>query len=549
MAATQLDHEPLRILLVEDTVDDAELIGRALRALGRPLDIRRVASEATLRAALAEFQPELILSDFSMPGFGGHFALKLARELASDVPFLFVSGTIGEETAIDALQRGADDYVLKDNLRRLPSAIERALRNAEERRARHSAERALRASEERFRSIVEATDDWIWETDLEGRLSYSNRSIEQILGHSLQTLLGQPVAELMMEDERGAIETALPGLIAAGKGWNGRTTRWRHRDGSARVLESNASPLFDEQRRVIGYRGVDRDVTQRVQQRQKIQQLARIHAVLSALGSAVLRSAESQQVLDQACRIAVEQGGFASAWVAVRDADRGVSRAAHHGAPGAIDPIDEERGRVLFGGPVAEVLRSGTYTSVPSVAAAALPQRLRQAAALAGIRAFIALPLGSKPWGVLSLYSNRPHDFDEDEVALLERLAADIDFALDFIAKSERLEYLAYHSPLTGMPNRLGFRDMLTERMRLGPQLVGIVDVVPSTTSTIRAAAISAITCCARSARGCSGCSATMRWSPIRARTNSCSRWPAPTATPHSAGSRRCCAASRRSRS
>ena len=95
-----------------------------------------------------------------------------------------------------------------------------------------------------------------------------------------------------MEDERGAIDAALPLLIQTGRGWKGRTTRWRHRDGGLRVLESNASPLFDEAGRVIGYRGVDRDVTQRVQQQYKIRQLGRIHAVLSALGSAVLHSPE-----------------------------------------------------------------------------------------------------------------------------------------------------------------------------------------------------------------------------------------------------------------
>jgi diguanylate cyclase len=135
--------QQLKVLLVEDSEADAGLALHELQRGGVPCESVRVAAEAAFRHELAQFQPHIILSDFSMPGFDGLSALALARELAPDVPFIFVSGTIGEENAIQALHGGATDYVLKGNLLRLPSAVDRALREAETRKARRRAEERL----------------------------------------------------------------------------------------------------------------------------------------------------------------------------------------------------------------------------------------------------------------------------------------------------------------------------------------------------------------------------------------------------------------------
>jgi diguanylate cyclase (GGDEF)-like protein len=126
--ATAKDREsPIRVLLVEDQAAEAELAIRQLRSGGLNCECRRVETQERFAGALREFKPDVILSDFTLPQFGGPSALKLARELAPDIPFIFVSGTIGEERAIEALHCGAVDYVLKDNLTRLVPAIRRAL--------------------------------------------------------------------------------------------------------------------------------------------------------------------------------------------------------------------------------------------------------------------------------------------------------------------------------------------------------------------------------------------------------------------------------------
>ncbi len=142
---------PIRVLLVEDQVEDAELLLREMSLRGLEVVSRRVDTSPEYEEALTAFAPDLILSDYTLPGFDGTDALQIARSRRPETPFIFVSGTIGEERAIQALKQGAVDYVLKSNRARLVPAIERALREADDRDARRWAQRELEESEERFR--------------------------------------------------------------------------------------------------------------------------------------------------------------------------------------------------------------------------------------------------------------------------------------------------------------------------------------------------------------------------------------------------------------
>src|SRR5690349_1508982 len=131
---------PVKLLVVEDMPTEAEIAVRQLEAGGFTCNWKRVDSEPALRRLLIEHKPDLILSDFTLPGFDGLSALELAREITPDIPFIFLSGTLGEERAIDALQRGAYDYVLKTNMARLVPAVRRALSEATSRRSRRALE-------------------------------------------------------------------------------------------------------------------------------------------------------------------------------------------------------------------------------------------------------------------------------------------------------------------------------------------------------------------------------------------------------------------------
>src|SRR5437867_5361667 len=139
--------EQFRILLVEDNPKDAELVVRELKRGGLDFQSRRVQTESDFRREIDEFQRHLVISDFSMPQFSGPKALAIARESRADIPFIFISGTIGENVAVDMMKAGANDYVMKNNLARLVPALKRELREAEVRRGRRLAEERLKESE------------------------------------------------------------------------------------------------------------------------------------------------------------------------------------------------------------------------------------------------------------------------------------------------------------------------------------------------------------------------------------------------------------------
>jgi diguanylate cyclase (GGDEF)-like protein/PAS domain S-box-containing protein len=181
----------VNMLFVEDSPDDVELALRSLKSDGITPHWRRVDREDELRRALGVLKPDAILSDFSMPGFDGLHALRIARELTPEVPFIFVSGTIGEERAIEAIRAGATDYVLKNNLRRLGTAVKRALTEAADR------ERTRKIEDERGRlvEILEATSDFVAMASPEGTTLYMNAAWRRLAGVTADAV-GRQMSEL-----------------------------------------------------------------------------------------------------------------------------------------------------------------------------------------------------------------------------------------------------------------------------------------------------------------------------------------------------------------
>ncbi len=176
-------HSKLNVLFIEDTVDDAELAVRNLAKEGFDIKWERVDTENALRKILTAWQPDIILSDYSMPGFSGRAALQVCQELVPEIPFIFLSGTIGEELAIESIREGATDYVLKENMRRLSTSINRAMNDSLKRK------RAQELEQERTRliTILEATSDVVVIADPADSIIYLNPGARKLLG-----LTGEP---------------------------------------------------------------------------------------------------------------------------------------------------------------------------------------------------------------------------------------------------------------------------------------------------------------------------------------------------------------------
>ena len=186
----------LHLLLVEDSVADAQLLVEMLRAGQYDPVVQRVDTAEALQAALRQQAWDLVISDYSLPGLSGLEALRWVQQSGRDMPLVVVSGVVDEEQAIEAIRAGAYDFLRKDRLRRLETVVERVLREAEVRRERRQAESALRESEERYRALAESAPDFIYITNREGDLRYVNASAARAYRHAPEQLIGMRQVDL-----------------------------------------------------------------------------------------------------------------------------------------------------------------------------------------------------------------------------------------------------------------------------------------------------------------------------------------------------------------
>jgi len=515
--------------MVEDIEADALLAARELRRAGLAVDPHRVEREEDFRRELRDFLPQVIISDFNMPHFDGMSALAIARETAPEVPFIFLSGTIGEEYAIRALKNGATDYVLKTNLVRLPPAVERAVSESATRAQRMRGEQLLALEHIVVRHIADAnnasdglkavmrsiceTEGW----DV-GRYFRMDEKAGVLRFEEAWCVPELPIQEFI-ESSRDA--TFTPGTGLVGLAWQSEEPLWSTDTLSdPRVRQSDLSRKFKirgafvipivsegkkigvlafssrqvrepEERLLRSMRVIGTQVGQflaRQEQQRHIARLNRIYAVLSGINSTIVRVHDRRDLFREACRIAVRAGGFRFAWIGVvdRQANR-VEPVAWEGAGEdyiGLMPLGlTEGGREQFGLAGRAVrerkaIIADDMTKDPRV-------HLNKEALERGFRSLTMLPLfvSNEPVGVLALYAETPGFFnEEDEMRLLLELAGDIAFALDHIEKAERLNYLAYYDPLTGLANATLFRERLARFMdaarEAGHKLaLGIVDV------------------------------------------------------------------------
>ncbi|MGI9042312.1 MAG: PAS domain S-box protein [Gemmatimonadales bacterium] len=250
--------EPLRILILEDVPMDAELVEYELGRWRVPFTSRRVDSREGFLQELDAFQPDVILSDYSMPRFDGMAALTLARARAPAVPFLIVTGSVNEETAVGCMKAGATDYLLKNNLARIGPAIEGALARVRSSVEKARAEEALRRSEANLRAIFHSSVQCFVLIGRDGTIQALNRTAEEWA----ERILGRPVHEGQLIHD--FIPDAAASFAAALAGEARSVERClMSADGIERWFDTTHAPVVDDTGRVIGVCLNARDVSER----------------------------------------------------------------------------------------------------------------------------------------------------------------------------------------------------------------------------------------------------------------------------------------------
>ena len=266
----------LHVLMVDDSEDDTLLIARTLERENFKLHYQRVDNPADMSKALDTHVWDLVLSDYSMPKFNGADALALCQKKAFDVPFIVVSGRIGEEVAVEMMRAGAHDYVMKDDLQRLPPAVNRELRAAQERQSRRQAQLAMA----HLAAIVETCEDAIISHTLGGTILSWNSGAERIFGYSMAEMVGETIEKIVPPERLNEILDTRD-LIERGRRLERIETLRLRRDGTQVDVSITVSPIKNADGNIRGASMVLRDITER--KRQELERLRLIQELTEAL--------------------------------------------------------------------------------------------------------------------------------------------------------------------------------------------------------------------------------------------------------------------------
>lgn len=324
----------------------------------------------------------------------------------------------------------------------------------------------------RFRSAIEGAPDAMVIVDERGCINLVNAQTEQLFGYSRDELIGQPVEMLLPEALRDGhrarrLEYAEhPTARPMGRDLD---LRARRRDGSEVPVEISLSPLDSSDGALVV--SAIRDISERRRSEQNLKRLHRMRVMMSEVSTMIVRATDSQELLLDACRTAVESGGFRMAWVALLQDDGVVRAAASFGADAgyvadtsvSLDP-DDTRGQ----GPTGCALRKGRTHIVNDIARDPMMVPWREQALSRGYRASAAVPLlrDDAVIGSINFYAGEAGVFDAEEVKLLEELAGDVSFALTSIEQRQRIDFLALHDSLTQLANRTLFVERLRQMMQ-----------------------------------------------------------------------------------
>jgi two-component system, cell cycle sensor histidine kinase and response regulator CckA len=270
---------PLRLLLVEDSEDDAQLLVRELARAGFEPRVERVDTAAAMRSALDRETWDIVVGDYSMPQFGGAAALELLRARGLDIPFVIVSGTIGEERAVAAMRAGARDYVSKNNLKRLAPVMERELREAAGRRDRLRAEAALRESEARHTTLVQHAPVGIYCSTPAGRFLSANHALVRMLGYeSAEQLLALDMGRDVYADPAER-QRLLERDSYSDREYDEVEATWKRKDGRRLTVQLSVRAVRDGTGQVVFYETFARDITERRQLESQLLQAQKMEAV------------------------------------------------------------------------------------------------------------------------------------------------------------------------------------------------------------------------------------------------------------------------------
>jgi len=474
----------LQVLIVEDSENDAILMELELQHAGYQTSCTRVQTAEALCSALEKQRWDLIIADYSMPPFDGLSALAIVKERGMDVPFIIVSGVITDAKAVAAMKAGAHDYVMKDNLARLGSAVERELREAEVRRQRRRSEEKLEV-EHTFREAIEnSIPCGITTVDLDGRQTYINPAFCAMVGWTEADLLGaRPPFLYWPAEEVDGITEAMSRIVQGETPASGIELRFCRRNGERFAVLLQVTPLKDKFENITGWVSSVSDITER--KRAEIH-LAGEHAITRILANAQSPAEAApgivQVLLDS---LELELGTF---WVvdAKRQLLQPLVMSLRSHTPGLQSFLKKSR-RLSFSADQSlpgRVWKSRKLAWVTDLFEDEDCQR-REVAAKAGLRSGLAFPVqsGGDFFGVLEFFSTRRFEQNPTLINMITAIGSEIGQFIkrrsaeeDLRRAHEELEMRVQQRTADLKTTNAKLQDSIAERKRLEHELLDITE-------------------------------------------------------------------------
>ena len=436
------DSAPLHVLFFEDYSPDVELCLWTLKSAGFDVttDVAVTLDAVLERVSTTEY--DVILADYRVPGATGMDVFRALKGEEVSVPFILVTGSLGDERAVECLKEGVADYVLKDRLARLPVAVRRALDERRLREERSQAEQALRRSEASYRSLIESAPCGILRISAEnGRFLDVNAAMAEMLGYDSagDLLASQPYDEPALDvktRDRLAKEYEQRGRIQE------TDVEWKRRDAIPITVRLSGRLLRDETGLATCFEMIAENVTERKRADERIRQLNRMYSVSTHISQAIVRIRERDELFHRICEIAAEEGQFRMAWVGVVDPATSLVRPVAHAGldEGYLQAIRismvDETSRC---GPVGTALLSGQHFVCDDTQTDPSFAPWREQALAHGYRSMGSFPLSvhGRPMATMSLYASEPGLFADENLDLLDKVAADVSFALESMETAE----------------------------------------------------------------------------------------------------------------
>ena len=433
----------LKILHLEDLSSDAELVSKALKKGMVDFERLVVDSREKFTEALEEFFPDVILADHSLPSFNSHEALILFHKTGRKIPFILVTVAMSEEFAVDVIKKGADDYILKDRLSRLPGAIRNTLEKFRLEKDSSALIEELKNNERHYRALVENGTDAVVILDIHGKPTYVSPSVKRVLGYSELEAMQQELYKILHpDDQQDVVKKMAECASRPGIPLEGNVNRIKHRDGSWIWIEATITNMLDDPA-INGIVSNFRDITFRKHAEERILHANRLYAFISEINQAIVHSQDEQTVFKEVCRIATELGKFEAAWVGIVDDDKNqISLVQESGLlPEDINAFTRESCSV---GPQYQVLRTDSYFVCNNIENCTDLNHWKAFGISKGYKSIMVLPIrkSSGIIGTFNLYSSEIDFFSSAEIALLEEATADISFSIKVFEK-EKLRTIA----------------------------------------------------------------------------------------------------------